>query len=124
MNKNILILIVILFVLVTALGGMLMLGKSPASPAPVIKGVTIEDIDKNLSELSNLDNDLALFAKDDIVLQEMDSTLAEAGEITESTASLSKEESNLDTLDSDLTNLSGDEKINQEIDKSLQDIAL
>lgn len=126
MNKNILILTVVLFGLVSALGALLMLSKNPASPlpSPVIKNTTMQDINKSLNELNNLDADLVLISKDDVVLQEMDTALIEVGEINEATASLSGDESNLNGLDGDLTTLSGDEKIDQEIDRSLQDMSL
>lgn len=128
MSKNILILTIVLFALVAALGAMLSLSKNQASSrvpaAPVVKSITIKDIDKNIAELNNLDTDLALSAQDDAVTQELDTTLNEVGEIAAPVTGLSDEEQNLSSLESNLANLSGDEKINQEIDQSLQDVSL
>lgn len=125
MNKNIIILSVVLFALVAALGVMLSFGNnSNFTAAPIVKNVTGQELDKNVAELNSLDTELTYSSQDSIVANELDTTLNEVGEISGSTASLSGDEENLSNLDSDLTNLSGDEKINQEIDQSLRDVSL
>jgi len=127
MKKNILILTIVFFALVVSLSVMLALSSNPASsPAPAVKSITIQAqaIDKNVTELNSFDAELASYAADDNVSQELDATLDEVGEINGATAGLTNDEKNLNNLDSDLTGLSGDEKTNNEIDQSLQGVSL
>lgn len=123
-NKNVLILTIVLFALVVALSLMFGMSKNPVPPPLALKGNMIQAVDKNIAELNSFDADLALFAEDNVVSQELDVTLSEVGEIDESSENLVNDEKNLSDLDSDLNNLSNDEKINAEIDQSLQDAAL
>lgn len=124
LNKNILILTIVLFALIAALSAMLNLGKNPASsPEPSLKGGIVA-IDKNITELNSLDADLALFAEDDIILQELNAILGEVGEINDTAINLMNDEENLNNLNSDLTSLSGNENVNKEIDQSLQEVSL
>lgn len=126
LNKNILILTVVLFALIIALGVMFMLAGGPSAPfsAPIISGSTTQAIDKNVAELDNFNADLISFNNDDAIAEELDTTLSEVGEIGGTSAGLKKDEENLADLDSDLTNLSNDEKVNEEIDQSLKDVSL
>lgn len=124
LSKNILILTIVLFALIAALSIMFTFNKNPvSSPAPATKGDSAA-IDKNVADLNNLDADIASFAEDDAVSTELDETLNEAGEISETAENLTKDEENLNSLGSDLGTLSGDEAIDKEIDQALQEVSL
>lgn len=124
MSKNILILTIVLFALIAALGAMFKLGGNTASVSKLNLKENITEIDKNVAELNSFDADLSLFAEDDIVSQELDATLIEVGEISEATAELRNDEKNLSSFDSDLGILSDDEAVNKEIDQFLQEVSL
>jgi hypothetical protein len=125
LNKNILVLTIVLFALVASLSVMIGISNNLViSPAPILEGSITQAIDKNVVELNNLDADLALLVQDDVVSQELDATLSEVGEIDEVSTSLTSDEKNLTDLDNDLNNLSNDEKVNAEVDQSLQDASL
>lgn len=125
LSKNVIILTIVLFALIAALGVMLKLSQDPAySPAPALKGVTSAAINTNVNELNSLNADLALFAEDNIILDELDAVLSEVGEIENESADLTVDEKNLNDLAQDLDNSSSDELINQEIDQALQEAAL
>lgn len=124
MNKNILILVIVLFALIASLGILFSRWQEPSlGPSSAVKGNIIA-LDKNISDLNGFDADLALSAQDDIVLNEVDATLNEVGEINGTTASLSNDQENLNNLAGDLASSSNDENINNEIDQSLKDVSL
>lgn len=124
LNKNILILTIVLFALIVALSVMLGLNKA-YSPAPaVVEGSITQAVDKNLLELNAFDAVLSLFAKGDAVSQELDTTLSEVGEINEPLAGLTGDESGLADLNSELNTSSSDDEINAEIDQMLKDASL
>lgn len=125
LNKNILILSIVLFVLVAALSVMFGLSKKPvSSPAPVLEGSMAQAIDKNIAELDNFNSDLVQFNKDNVVSEELDVTLSEAGEINGVSVSLTNDEKTLTDLDTELTDLFNEEKINAEIDQVFKDISM
>ncbi|MDP3057603.1 MAG: hypothetical protein Q8N37_03745 [bacterium] len=124
LSKKFLVLTIVLFALIVALGAVLKLGnKSGSVPAPYLKE-DIAEIDKNVAELNSFDADLSLFAEDDVVSQELDATLTEVGEISEATVGLRNDEKNLSSFDSDLGILSNDEAVNKEIDQFLQEVSI
>lgn len=124
LSKNVLVLSIVLFAFIAALGVMLKFGgNSVFVPISNLKG-NIAEIDKNVAELNNFDANLVLFAEDDVVSQELDATLIEVGEISEATSELRSDEKILNSIDSDLGILSGDETINKEIDQLLQEVSL
>lgn len=88
----------------------------------------ITEIDKNIIELDSFDIDIASYLQDDIVLNELDATLIEVGEVNEvadkAVNNLIEDEKNINDLDSNLEILSGDETIDNEIDQVLQEVAL
>lgn len=124
LNKNILILTIVLIALIAALNIMLKFDENPESLSPVIKGNSLAAINKNIADLSGFDADLDLLEKEGAVLQELDSTLNEVGEITEAVSDFTEDENNLNNLDDNLAGLTGDENVNNEIDKSLEEVSL
>lgn len=123
-NKNILILTIVLFALIAALSIMLNLGGNPAAVSTLSLKGNIAVIDKNVAELDGFNTDLSLFIEEDVVSQELDATLSEVGEISNTTAGLTNDEENLDNLAQDLNNSLSDESTNKEVDQALQEVAL
>lgn len=125
MNKNIIIFAVIVLGLAIVAGAMVSIVKKQRPnayvTAPKVDSLLIE---RNSAELNNLDIDLASFAADEMVIQELDGTLNEVGEIKDVSADLNSEAENLNNLAQDLNTSSSDELTNQEVDKTLQEAAL
>lgn len=131
LSKNIIILTIVLFALIAALNVMLLLDKNPvSSPAPAVKGITSAAINKNINELDSFDADLALFAGDDAVTQELNAILSEMDETKtgsiESTVSvnLTDDEKSLNDLSKDLDTSSSDEATDRALNEALEEAAL
>lgn len=123
MNKNIIILSVIsLFVGVLSL--YIYAYQEPLRSPVDKKSNIIAALDKNISGLNSFDAELALFANDDITVQEMDAALNEAGEINGAATGLTNDEKNLSSFEGDLGTSQNDEAVNNEIDQSLREMAL
>lgn len=123
-SKNILILTLVLFALVASLSVMLKLSQNRALVSNTnIKGIAAL-VDNNISELNTLDANLAMFAEDNLIMQELDATLSEVGEIDDVAESLISEEEALNDLNADITDLSGDEDVSNEIDRYLEEVSL
>lgn len=125
LNKNIIIFAVIVLGLAIVAGAIVSIAKKPRPnayvAAPKVDSLLIE---RNSAELNNLDIDLVSFATDEMVIQELDGTLNEVGEIEDESADLTSEAENLNNLDKDLNSSSSDELTNQEVDQTLQEAAL
>lgn len=123
-NKNIVILGAVVLFLTIIAGVVIIGGKlNPAVYAPASKVNNFSLVEKSNNELDNLDNDLVFFEEEEAANQELKGILNEAGEIDEMTENLAAEEENLNSFDSDLENLF-DDATDEEIDQSLQEMAL
>ncbi len=119
MSKNIIVGVIILGI---ATGIMLVVVKNKYyQPAPTAIDTTL--LEKNISELNTMGNDMVLFNQDDIVSDEIIETLKEVGEISVAT-NLNDDERGLNNLSNDLTNISGDENVSRELDNAINEAAL
>ncbi len=123
-NKYIIILGVIVLAFILALNFILRINKAPKIDyIPTPPTAAGSAIDKNILELDKLDLSLSQFAQDDEISKELDETLLEAGEISQTAENITKDESSLSSLDNDVNTLSN-ETVNDEIDQTLRDVSL